>query len=63
MNRARDHTAGGLLLPVSFAPSPDPPTSGRSCLSVARWRDGEGWVSQGDMNRTCFTVPQLAYEP
>ncbi|MFE2279801.1 ABC transporter substrate-binding protein [Streptomyces sp. NPDC059454] len=63
VNRARDHTAGGLLLPVSFAPSPDPPTSGRSCLSVARWRDGEGWVSQGDMNRTCFTVPQLAYEP
>ncbi|MER7490185.1 ABC transporter substrate-binding protein [Streptomyces sp. NPDC126497] len=60
---ARDHTAGGLLLPVSFTPSPEPPGDSRACLSVARWRDGEGWVSQGDMNRTCFEVPHLAYEP
>ncbi|MFI1420531.1 ABC transporter substrate-binding protein [Streptomyces sp. NPDC020731] len=60
---ARDYTAGGLLLPVSFRWSPEPPATGRTCLSVARWRDGEGWVSQGDMNRTCFTVPRLAYEP
>ncbi|MGW4022951.1 ABC transporter substrate-binding protein [Streptomyces sp. NPDC005009] len=63
VDRARDHTAGGLLLPVSFERSPEPPATSRTCLSVARWRDGEGWVSQGDMNRTCFTVPQLAYEP
>ncbi|WP_030867002.1 ABC transporter substrate-binding protein [Streptomyces sp. NRRL S-37] len=63
VNRARDYTAGGLLLPVSFARSPEPPATSRTCLSVARWRDGEGWVSQGDMNRTCFEVPQLAYEP
>ncbi|MFI2377626.1 ABC transporter substrate-binding protein [Streptomyces sp. NPDC018964] len=63
VGRARDYTAGGLLLPVSFARSPEPPATSRTCLSVARWRDGEGWVSQGDMNRTCFEVPQLAYEP
>ncbi|KOT46474.1 amino acid ABC transporter substrate-binding protein [Streptomyces caelestis] len=63
VGRARGYTAGGLLLPVSFRPSPEPPATGRACLSVARWRDGEGWVSQGDMNRTCFTVPRLAYEP
>ncbi len=63
VNRAEDYTAGGLLLPVSFRPSPEPPGTGRSCLSVARWRDDRGWVTQGDMNRTCFRVPQLAYEP
>jgi hypothetical protein len=63
VDRARDYTAGGLLLPVSFERSPEPPTTSRTCLSVARWRDGEGWVTQGDMNRTCFEVPQLAYEP
>ncbi|GGW69571.1 ABC transporter substrate-binding protein [Streptomyces griseoloalbus] len=63
VNRAAGYTAGGLLLPVSFEPSPEPPRSSRTCLSVARWRDGEGWVTQGDMNRTCFRVPQLAYEP
>jgi len=57
------YTAGGLLLPVSFRASPQPPRTSRTCLSVARWQDGKGWVSQGDMNRTCFTVPQLAYEP
>ncbi|KES03039.1 amino acid ABC transporter substrate-binding protein [Streptomyces toyocaensis] len=63
VSRADGYTAGGLLLPVSFTPSPEPPKTGTTCLSVARWRDGEGWVSQGDMNRTCFRVPQLAYEP
>ncbi|MFR9799971.1 ABC transporter substrate-binding protein [Streptomyces sp. MS06] len=60
---SRDFTADGLLLPVSFASRPDPPTTARACLSVARWRDGTGWVSQGDMNRTCFVVPELPYEP
>ncbi len=60
---ADGYTAGGLLLPVSFTPSPEPPKTARTCLSVARWRDGQGWVTQGDMNRTCFRVPRLAYEP
>ncbi|MER6347421.1 ABC transporter substrate-binding protein [Streptomyces sp. NPDC001595] len=63
VNRSDGYTAGGLLLPVSFTPSPDPPTTGRNCLSVARWQDGRGWVSQGEMTTTCFDVPQLAYEP
>ncbi|GAA3503922.1 hypothetical protein GCM10019016_110350 [Streptomyces prasinosporus] len=63
VGRADGYTAGGLLLPVGFRPSPEPPDTGRTCLSVARWRDGEGWVTQGDMNRNCFEVPQLAYEP
>jgi hypothetical protein len=30
---------------------------------VARWEDGSGWLSQGDMNSDCFEVPQLSYEP
>ncbi|MEV0242515.1 ABC transporter substrate-binding protein [Streptomyces sp. NPDC050674] len=63
MNRSQGYTAGGLLLPVRFERSPEPPKTSRTCLSVARWQDGKGWVGQGDMNRTCFTVPQLAYRP
>ncbi|MFJ4281593.1 ABC transporter substrate-binding protein [Streptomyces massasporeus] len=63
MNRNQGYTAGGLLLPVRFDRLPEPPRTSRTCLSVARWQDGRGWVGQGDMNRTCFTVPQLAYAP
>lgn len=63
MNRSQGYTAGGLLLPVRFERLPEPPQSSRTCLSVARWQDGKGWAGQGDMNRTCFTVPQLAYAP
>ncbi|MBC9728754.1 ABC transporter substrate-binding protein [Streptomyces sp. TRM68367] len=63
VNRSDGYTAGGLLLPVDFGPLAEPPKTSRTCLSVARWQDGKGWVSQGDMNRTCFDVPQVAYEP
>ncbi|CAM5672476.1 ABC transporter substrate-binding protein [Streptomyces afghaniensis] len=63
MNRSEGYTAGGLLLPVVFERRAEPPRTVRTCLSVARWQDGRGWVGQGDMNRTCFDVPQLAYEP
>ncbi|MEU8795662.1 ABC transporter substrate-binding protein [Streptomyces sp. NPDC048643] len=63
MNRGEPYTAGGLLLPVTYERLSGPPVSRRACLSVARWRDGRGWVSQGDMNRTCFEVPQLGYRP
>lgn len=63
INRSEGFTAGGLLLPVVFERLPEPPKSRRTCLSVARWEDGRGWVSQGDMNRTCFEVPQLPYRP
>jgi ABC-type branched-subunit amino acid transport system substrate-binding protein len=63
MNRGENYTAGGLLLPVAFERLAEPPKTRRTCLSVARWQDGRGWVSQGDMNSTCFDVPQLPYEP
>lgn len=63
MNRSEGFTAGGLLIPVRFERLPEPPEHRRTCLSVARWRDGRGWVAQGDMNSTCFDVPQLPYEP
>ncbi|MFF4058130.1 ABC transporter substrate-binding protein [Streptomyces sp. NPDC001668] len=62
MNRSQDYTANGLLVPVRFERLAEPPRSRRTCLSVARWQDGRGWVSQGDMNRTCFDVPQLPYQ-
>ncbi|MFG2781897.1 ABC transporter substrate-binding protein [Streptomyces prunicolor] len=63
MNRSENYTAGGLLVPVSFERLAEPPKTRRTCLFVARWRDGEGWVPQGDMDRTCFDVPQLPYRP
>ncbi|MFF5304387.1 ABC transporter substrate-binding protein [Streptomyces sp. NPDC013161] len=63
MNRSEDYTADGLLVPVSFERLAEPPKTRRTCLSVARWQDGKGWVPQGDMNTTCFEVPQLPYSP
>jgi ABC-type branched-subunit amino acid transport system substrate-binding protein len=63
MNHSQGYTADGLLIPVRFERLADPPEDRRTCLSVARWQDGRGWVSQGDMNTTCFDVPQLSYQP
>ncbi|MEU0437046.1 ABC transporter substrate-binding protein [Streptomyces sp. NPDC006290] len=63
MNRGKPYTAGGLLIPVTYERLTEPPKTRRTCLSVARWRDGRGWVSQGDMNATCFDVPQIGYRP
>ncbi|MFI8964159.1 ABC transporter substrate-binding protein [Streptomyces sp. NPDC053493] len=63
VNRAEPYTARGLLLPVRFEHRTEPPKTLFTCLSVARWQDGRGWVAQGDMNRNCATVPQLAYRP
>ncbi|MBG0856443.1 ABC transporter substrate-binding protein [Streptomyces spinoverrucosus] len=63
VRRGDGYTAGGLLLPVTFEPLPEPPKTRRNCLSVARWQDGEGWVTQGEMTSNCFEVPQLPYEP
>ncbi|MFE2300005.1 ABC transporter substrate-binding protein [Streptomyces sp. NPDC059445] len=63
MNRGEPYTAGGLLLPVTYERLAEPPKTRRTCLSVARWRDGKGWVTQGDMNTNCFDVPQIAYRP
>ena len=52
-----------MLVPVRFERLTEPPRTRRTCVSVARWQDGEGWVGQGDMNDTCFDVPQLPYRP
>ncbi|AYC42378.1 ABC transporter substrate-binding protein [Streptomyces griseorubiginosus] len=62
MNRSQGWTADGLLVPVRFERLSEPPEHRETCLSVARWKDGRGWVSQGDMNDTCFDVPQLSYQ-
>jgi len=63
MNRGEPYTAGGLLLPVTYERLAEPPKTRRTCLSVARWEDSRGWVSQSDMHTTCFGVPQLPYRP
>ncbi|MGW7275323.1 ABC transporter substrate-binding protein [Streptomyces sp. NPDC054864] len=63
MNRGETYTARGLLLPVTYEERAEPPGSRRTCVSVARWKDGEGWVTQGDMGDNCFEVPQLSYQP
>ncbi|WP_406328857.1 ABC transporter substrate-binding protein [Streptomyces sp. NBC_00203] len=63
MNHGEPYAAGGLLIPVPYERLAEPPKSRRACLSVARWQDGRGWVSQGNMNTNCFDVPQLSYRP
>jgi ABC-type branched-subunit amino acid transport system substrate-binding protein len=63
MATGKPYTAKGLLLPVRFERLPGPPRTRRTCLSVARWEDARGWVSQGDMDDECFDVPQLSYRP
>ncbi|MFF5930658.1 ABC transporter substrate-binding protein [Streptomyces hydrogenans] len=63
LNRQEPYTARGLLLPVRFDHLATPPAERETCLSVARWRDGRGWVSQGEMTRNCATVPQLGHRP
>ncbi|CAM5540328.1 Amino acid ABC transporter substrate-binding protein OS=Streptomyces alboniger OX=132473 GN=CP975_07240 PE=3 SV=1 [Streptomyces alboniger] len=64
MDRNRSYSARGLLLPVTFEHRDEPPAHRRTCVSVARWRDGSGWTTQGgDMTDNCFDVPQLSYQP
>ncbi|MEV7193222.1 ABC transporter substrate-binding protein [Streptomyces sp. NPDC093510] len=64
MGRNEPYSARGLLVPVRFEQRTRPPATRRTCVSVARWRDGKGWITQGgDMNRNCFEVPQLSYQP
>ncbi|WP_327427624.1 ABC transporter substrate-binding protein [Streptomyces sp. NBC_01236] len=63
MNHGEPYAASGLLIPVSYERLAEPPKTRRACLSVARWQDGRGWVSQGNMNTNCFDVPQLSYRP
>ncbi|MGW1494977.1 ABC transporter substrate-binding protein [Streptomyces sp. NPDC002402] len=63
VNRPEPYTARGLLLPVVFEKLAEPPKTRHTCLSVARWRDGKGWVTEGDMTKNCYTVPQLPYRP
>ncbi|MFC8126617.1 ABC transporter substrate-binding protein [Streptomyces sp. NPDC057302] len=63
MNRGTPYTARGLLLPVTYENRADPPGTRETCVSVARWKDSEGWVTQGDMSKNCFDVPQLSYQP
>ncbi|MGH4030889.1 ABC transporter substrate-binding protein [Actinomycetota bacterium Odt1-20B] len=64
MDRGKPYTARGLLLPVTYERLAEPPKTRRTCVSVARWKDGRGWVTQaGDMRHNCFDVPQLGYQP
>ncbi|MCX5556539.1 ABC transporter substrate-binding protein [Streptomyces sp. NBC_00038] len=63
MNRGEPYSADGLLVPVVYDRLSEPPATRRTCVSVARWEDDRGWVSQGDMNSNCFEVPQLGYRP
>ncbi|MEV0122862.1 ABC transporter substrate-binding protein [Streptomyces sp. NPDC050703] len=64
MNRDQPYSARGLLIPVTFERLGEPPAHRRTCVSVARWRDGKGWTTRGgEMNDNCFDVPQLPYQP
>ncbi|MFD4526438.1 ABC transporter substrate-binding protein [Streptomyces sp. NPDC058470] len=63
MNRGEPYSADGLLVPVVYERLAVPPETRRTCVSVARWEDARGWVSQGEMDSNCFEVRQLAYRP
>ncbi|WP_306319384.1 MULTISPECIES: ABC transporter substrate-binding protein [unclassified Streptomyces] len=64
MERGVRYSADGLLLPVTYERRAEPPRTRKTCLSVARWTDAKGWVTQnGGMKDTCFDVPQLPYQP
>ena len=64
LNRPEPYTADGLLLPVRFEHLKEPPKTRKTCLSVARWQDNHGWVTQsGGMTADCATVPQIPYRP
>lgn len=64
VNRPEPYTAHGLLLPVGYEKLAEPPKTRRTCLSVARWQDDKGWVTQGgEMTENCRDVAQLPYRP
>ncbi|MEU8527854.1 MULTISPECIES: ABC transporter substrate-binding protein [Streptomyces] len=64
LNRPEPYTADGLLLPVRFEHLAEPPKTRDTCMSVARWQDNHGWVTQGgDMTTNCASVPQIPYRP
>ena len=63
MGSGKPYSAGGLLTPRSFATYPAKKTI-YTCINVARWQDGRGWVTQvPDMNRNCFDAKQISYAP
>jgi branched-chain amino acid transport system substrate-binding protein len=63
----KPYDGDGLLIPRSFTPQPEPPSSAKNCLNVARWDDKAnggkgGWKTQvEDMTKNCFDVPYLGY--
>jgi branched-chain amino acid transport system substrate-binding protein len=65
LNRTVDYDGHGLLTSAgrNFEKLAQPPATDHNCLSVSRWVGGTGgkWVSQGDMNTTCYDVPNLPY--
>lgn len=69
LHRPDPYDGHGLLIPRDFVVSPQPPTSARSCLNVARWQDQAyngkgGWITLvPDMDTNCFDVPQVGYQP
>ena len=63
LGSGKPYTAGGLLTARSFAKYP-PKKTLYTCINVARWQDGRGWVTQvPDMNRNCFDAKQISYSP
>jgi branched-chain amino acid transport system substrate-binding protein len=65
--KGQPYDGGGLLVPRSFTPSPQPPASQQDCFNVGRWQDSAnggkgGWTSQvPDMKTNCYDVPYLPY--
>ncbi|HET7326941.1 MAG TPA: ABC transporter substrate-binding protein [Nocardioidaceae bacterium] len=70
MDRSTPYTGHGLLTPRDFTVVEPPPTyNSDACINVVRWQDSAnggqgGWVTQvADMNKNCFAVPYIPYQP
>jgi ABC-type branched-subunit amino acid transport system substrate-binding protein len=65
MNSGKLYDAGGLLAPRNFHEYSQPHEPVTNCINVVRWEDSaHGWVTQvPDMDKNCFTVTELPYNP
>lgn len=63
MNTGKMYDGRGLLVPRHFTERSAPQEPATNCINVARWEDSKHtWVTQvPDMDKNCFTVPELAY--
>ena len=65
VNSGKLYDAGGLLVPRNFHEYSHPHEPVTNCINVVRWQDSaHTWVTQvPDMNKNCYRVNELPYNP